>query len=218
MLHIASDTQPGYGENQDAMVVLRHPRDPRLLLAAVADGQGGQPGGKAAAHQACQAIVQAASKCWPGTLLWARSWKRLLAQTDRALRADADAGFTTLVAFAIMRGRLCGVACGDSALLAVTRRDVRVLTEGQMKNPPLGSGQAQAFTFKFALPPPWTILTMTDGAWKFAGWNQVWEYALETSDPEAMIEGIRCAALQPGGSLQDDFTLLVVQEDGKPQP
>ncbi len=59
---------------------------------------------------------------------------------------------------------------------------------------------------------------MTDGAWKFAGWNPVWEYALETSDPEAMIEGIRCAALQRGGSLQDDFTLLVVQEDGKPQP
>lgn len=215
MLQIASDTRPGYGENQDVLVVQRHPREPQMLLVAIADGQGGQPGGKAAAQQACRLVVQAAAECRPGSLLWTLKWKRLLVQTDRALRANADAGFTTLIAFAVLRQRLYGAANGDSALMAVTSGDVQVLTKGQMKNPPVGSGRAAPYGFNFSLAPPWTILAMTDGVWKFAGWDRIWDKALELSTPETMIESIRGAVAHPIGSLQDDFTLLVIQEDGK---
>lgn len=217
MLRIASDTRPGCGENQDALVVERHPKDPRMLLVAVADGQGGQPGAKAAAQQACHLVVQAATECRPGSLLWAGKWKRLLCRTDKALRADADAGFTTLIAFAVLQRRLCGAASGDSALMAVTRRDVQILTKGQMKIPPVGSGRASAFAFKFRLDPPWTILAMTDGVWKFAGWDRIWDKALESCNPDSMIESLRGAAAHSVGSLQDDFTLVVIREDGKPQ-
>ena len=217
MLRIASDTRPGCGENQDALVVERHPRDSRMLLVAIADGQGGQPGGKAAAQEACRLVVQAAAECRPWSLLWTRKWERLLVRTDKALRKDAEAGFTTLIAFAVLRQRLYGAANGDSALMAVTSRDVQVLTSGQMKNPPVGSGRAAVFGFKFNLVPPWTILAMTDGVWKFAGWDRIWDKALELSTPETLIESIRGAATQPGGSLQDDFTLVVIQKDGKPQ-
>jgi hypothetical protein len=218
MLQIASVTYPGYSENQDALVVERHPGDRHLLLVAIADGQGGQPGGKAAAQQACRLIVQAAAECRPRSLLWRRQWKRLLLQTDQALRADNDAGFTTLIAFAVLRNRLYGAACGDSALMAVNGYDIQVLTSGQMKNPPIGSGKATAFGFKRSLAPPWKILAMTDGVWKFAGWEQIQEKALESSDPEIMIESIRGAAANSVSSLQDDFTLLVIKEDGQPQP
>ena len=215
MLNIVSDTRPGYGENEDVFMMQWHPKSPELLLVAIADGQGGQPGAKVAAQQACRLILQAAADSRPWSLLWTQKWERLLRRTDRALRIDADAGFTTLIAFAVKRNRLFGAACGDSALMAVTARDVQVLTKGQMKNPPVGSGRAAAFGFKFPLAPPWTILAMTDGVWKFAGWDQIREKAIEVRDPEAMIESIRGAAIRSAGSLQDDFTLLVIREDGK---
>lgn len=214
MLLIASDTQPGYGENQDALVVLQHPREPQMLLVAIADGQGGQPGGKAASQKACHTILQAAAECRPISLRRTGKWKRLLVQTDRALRADSDAGFTTLIAFAIMRHKLFGAANGDSALMAVTANDVQVLTKGQAKNPPVGSGCAMPFVFKYSLPRPWTILAMTDGVWKFAGWDKIWDSALDSSEPETKIEYLRSAA-SASGRLQDDFTLLVLKEDGK---
>jgi hypothetical protein len=217
MLHIASDTHPGYGENQDALVVLQHPREPQMLLVAIADGQGGQPGGKAASQQACQTIVQAAAECRPMSLRWKGKWKRLLVKTDQTLRADSDAGFTTLIAFAIIGRKLYGAASGDSALMAVTASNVLVLTKGQMKNPPVGSGSAIPFGFKCSLSPRWTILAMTDGVWKFSGWDQIREKALELSNPESIIESILKAAAHSTGSLQDDFTLLVLKEDGKPK-
>ncbi len=90
------------------------------------------------------------------------------------------------------------------------------MTEGQKQRPPLGTGSAHAFSYKFALHPPWRILAMTDGVWKFAGWDQVWEFALGKSHPELMIESLCKAAKRTGGCLQDDFTVLVVNEDGKP--
>lgn len=215
MLQIASDTRPGHAENQDALLVIRHPNQPDLLLVAIADGQGGQPGGKAAAQLACKTILQAASQCRPKRLLWKRNWKQLLIHTDQSLRVNVDAGFTTLIAFAVMPNQLCGAANGDSALMAVTPGEIKILSEGQMKNPPVGSGRASAFGFNLALPSPWTILAMTDGVWKFAGWDQIQNKALELHDPNAIIESIRGAAAHILGALQDDFTLLVLRENGE---
>lgn len=215
MLHIASDSRPGYGDNQDALVMLRHPNEPELLLVAIADGQGGQPGGKTAAQLACQLIVKAASECRPMHLLWKRKWKQLLQQTDQQLRVNASAGFTTLVAFALMPNKLCGAANGDSALMLITPRAVNVLTKGQAKNPPMGSGKAPAYAFSHPLPNPWTVLAMTDGVWKYAGWEQIQNSALNISNPEIMIESIRKNATHLFDELHDDFTLLVLREDGK---
>jgi hypothetical protein len=215
MLHIESDTYAGYGENQDALVVKYHPKDPSLLLVAIADGQGGQPGGKQAAQLACQLIVDEAAACRPLSLIWTRKWQQLLVKTDKALRANDDAGFTTLIAYAVKGCRLYGAAGGDSALMAVTANDVKILTKGQQKNPPVGSGQAQAFGINFVLHPPWTLLAMTDGVWKFAGWEKIWDSALEVTNPKNMIESIYCSAKLPGGGFQDDFTMVVIQEDGK---
>jgi len=215
MLHIESDTRPGCNENQDAFVVQPHPKQANLLLVAIADGQGGQPGGKQAAQQACQLIVDYAAKCQPMTLQWTRKWKQLLVKTDKAIRANNEAGFTTLIAFAVKKRRFNGAASGDSALMAVTASDVKILTKGQMKNPPVGSGKAQAFGFDFKLKAPWTLLAMTDGVWKFAGWDHIWENALRLTHPSNMIESIHTAAAFPGGGLQDDFTMVVIQEDGK---
>lgn len=216
MLKITSDSRAGYGENQDAFVVKPHPQKPELLLVAIADGQGGQPGGKDAAQMACQLIIEEASRCKPWLLLWTKKWTRLMKLTDRALRANDDAGFTTLIAFAVIGKRICGTACGDSGLMAIIPSDIKILSKGQTKNPPVGSGQACGFDFCYSLPSPWTILAMTDGVWKFASWDIVREKALEIPNPRDMIESIRMAA-STSGSLQDDFTLLVLKEDGEPK-
>jgi serine/threonine protein phosphatase PrpC len=214
MLKITSESCAGYGENQDALVIMPHPKKPSLLLMAIADGQGGQPGGKAAAQMACNMIVAEASKCKPWRLLWTKKWTALMKRTDRAIRDNADAGFTTLIAFAVMGKRMCGTACGDSGLMAIVPHDIKILSKGQMKNPPIGSGQACGFDFCYALPPPYIILAMTDGVWKFASWDIVREKALEIRDPQEMIASIRNAA-KTSGSLQDDFTLVVLKEDGE---
>ena len=52
---------------------------------------------------------------------------------------------------------------------------------------------------------------MSDGVWKYAGWETVREVALETSG-QACIDALREKALLPGsGRLQDDFTLVVLE-------
>src|SRR5262249_41812398 len=168
MIDVYSYTESGeHHENEDAFAVDAHPLDRDCLLGVLADGQGGQPGGRSAARAACRLWWEIAGCETPQQLFHGGMFDHTIHLVDRELCEDNSGGFTTLVGWAVWRGHLIGASVGDSALMLIQHDRSQVLTEHQFKNPPLGSGAAEAVEFGATLTAPWTLLAMSDGAWKY---------------------------------------------------
>jgi PPM family protein phosphatase len=216
VIRTVTHSEPGgHAHNEDAFVVGVHPDDPEAYLCAVADGQGGQFGGGPAARLACETFLKVASQATLPELMLLRLWDDILAHVDRTVADDPHAGFTTLVTFCVARGELAGASCGDSALVvAEPEQEPLALTARQSKDPPVGSGAAVFVPFAIRLHAPWTVLAMTDGVWKYAGWDTVLQAAAGATGEE-IIRSLRQRVALPGtGALQGDFTLVVLRGEG----
>jgi serine/threonine protein phosphatase PrpC len=201
----------GHRVNEDAFAVQQHPLDPGLWLCFVADGQGGQSGGGPAAQLACRSALAAAAACRPERLSDERTWSDLLRRADQAVRDDPAAGFTTLVGLGLVRNRVVGASSGDSAALLVCGECAVELTARQRKNPPVGSGAAEAVPFAAALSAPWKLLAMSDGVWKYVGWDRIIEAARREHGASLVAALQRSARLPRSGRFQDDFTVVVLE-------
>jgi hypothetical protein len=83
-----------------------------------------------------------------------------------------------------------------------------ILTAQQCKNPPVGSGGGRFVGFFAKLTPPWRVLAMSDGVWKYAGLDNIVRIAAAKKGQE-IVDAIRQAAgMRGNGRLQDDFTLV----------
>jgi PPM family protein phosphatase len=217
MIQVNSHTEAGgHAHNEDAFDVAPHPSDPDCLLCALADGQGGRAGGARAAQQACRVCIEAASVRQPAILATRPgAWEEILRQADAAVSNDHEAGFTTLIAFSMQKEFICGASSGDSGVYAVSAGEPgAILTEQQHKNPPIGSGGARPVGFMARLEQPWTVLALSDGVWKYAGWDRIADAASLLSGKE-ILDMLRKQASLPGsGRLQDDFTVVAFQADG----
>ncbi len=139
-----------------------------------------------------------------------RTWASLLRLADLAVAADDGAGFTTLIGFCVWNGRLVGASSGDSAVLVAVGGGVRELTAGQRKNPPVGSGEADFVPFTLTLTEPWKVLVMSDGAWKYAGWDKIVRATMMSR--EALVDALKNVARLPGsGRFPDDFTVVLIE-------
>lgn len=189
----------GHPVNEDAFVLRPLPGGAGYAVA-LADGQGGRAGGARAAQIACRIASASAN------------WAEGLPEADAAVAADPEAGFTTLVALAVEGDYLSGASCGDSAALAVSGGEtLRLLTSRQFKNPPVGSGEADFVPFELELIRPWRVLVMSDGVWKYASWERVWDFAVRLSGDELIAELQDAARLKSTGEFQDDFTVVLLE-------
>src|SRR5262249_39573495 len=162
----------------------------------------------AAAGLACRACLDAASSCSAAELLQPAVWVKIMQIADAAVCDDLAAGFTTLVAFYVGRGGISGGSSGDSATILINANKIsEILTARQHKNPPVGSRAADFVCFGASLMAPWTVLTMTDGVWKYAGLPNVIQIASERCGSEIIAAIRERAVLRGSGGLQDDFTL-----------
>lgn len=204
----------GHAENEDVIKVCRHPQQANVWLCALADGQGGRSGGARAADLACRTVIQAAVEYPYGVLTKGDTWIDILRLADLAVANDADAGLTTLVGFCLTKGILVGASNGDSAVLVLdTGQDCREITRGQHKNPPIGFGDAAVVPFTTRLAKPWTVVTMSDGVWKYVGWDRIREHAARLRG-QALIESLQQAGrLTRTCAFQDDFTLGVFNNE-----
>lgn len=202
----------GHPMNEDAFEVQRHPQDERCWLCTLADGQGGRAGGGRAAKLASRKAMQAATLHPSVSRSEHKLWVTILANADAEVRDDPEAGFTTLLGFCVRDGYLRGASSGDSAVVALTGGNAEELTQFQERNPPVGSGGAQFVPFATKLPRPWTVLAMSDGVWKYVGWDRLKEASNRLSG-QALIDELQGQArLKRTGQLQDDFTLVVMQD------
>jgi serine/threonine protein phosphatase PrpC len=214
MVSVASFSEAGgHAVNEDAFVVQRHPSGPDRWLCFLADGQGGSAGGAEAARLACHTAAEAALRQPLGELAGPAAWRVILQEADRAVLADPEAGLTTLLGFCISDGFLAGASSGDSAVFALSAGErVENLTVNQRKNPPVGSGGAKFVPFATRLVGRWSVLAMSDGVWKYVGWERLVQ-AAAGSRGEECVETLQRAARLPGsGRFPDDFTVVLFED------
>jgi serine/threonine protein phosphatase PrpC len=203
----------GHPVTEDAFVLHQLHREEGWLVA-LADGQGGRAGGKRAAQLACEAAVRHALSLSADQRTEGSAWADVLTHADAAVAADREAGFTTLVGLCVSGDRVAGASCGDSAAVAVCHeRAPRVLTSRQFKNPPAGAGDADFVPFEMELAQPWRLLVMSDGVWKYASWDRVWDCAVRLSGEELIAELQDAARLRGSGEFQDDFTVVLLESE-----
>ncbi len=199
--------------NEDVVLVRPHPGDAGVLLCALADGQGGQAGGARAAPVAVEESLRAASSFPVNELRQAAPWYAVVGAADETVCEDDAAGYCTLVSLGVSEREVWGASCGDSgALLLSGGRDL-LLTEDQRKDPPVGSSAARPVAFSARLTPGWTLLVVSDGVWKFVGWEHIAEMAAQKQGQE-LIAALRGAAWDAsGGRLPDDFSVALLHNE-----
>ncbi|MBN9121596.1 MAG: SpoIIE family protein phosphatase [Planctomycetes bacterium] len=203
----------GHPVNEDAFILRQLPREEGWLVA-LADGQGGRAGGRRAAQLACEVAIQRALLLRPEQRADGATWAEVLSLADAAVATDREAGLATLVGLCAGAGHVAGASCGDSAAVAVCGDSApRVLTSRQFKNPPVGSGEATFVPFEMELTPPWRLLAISDGVWKYASWDRVWDCAARLSGEELIEELQQAARLKTSGEFPDDFTAVLLESE-----
>lgn len=85
------------------------------------------------------------------------------------------------------------------------------MTDRQAKNPPVGSGAAWFVPFVAKLAAPWLVMAMSDGVWKYVGWDRLIA-AVAAHHGEPLIEALQVSARLRSGRFPDDFTVVVFEE------
>jgi PPM family protein phosphatase len=184
----------GHPTNEDAFEVRQHPMQPSCWVGSLADGQGGRHGAFEAARLACRIVTEEVLSKPITSLSSVDTWVRALRRADKGVLADAEAGFTTLIGFAVVGGHIVGASSGDSALWFAAENGRAVdLTERQSKNPPIGSGDAKLTPFIAKLSGSWVVLAMSDG-----GLEVCWQGSLRGGAPGDPREGTAGRAADAG--------------------
>jgi hypothetical protein len=202
----------GHPTNEDAFAIECHPDDSDGRLCFLADGQGGRAGGARAARLACRTAIEVALGQPRGKLAAPSAWVALLRRADEAVCADREAGLTTLLGLGVAGDRLVGASCGDSSVLAMSAgATFREVTASQAKNPPVGSGMASFTSFALALATPWAVVAMSDGVWKYVGWERV-VAATKAECGQALLNHLQgYARLRTSRQFPDDFTVILFE-------
>ena len=197
-------------DNEDCARAQFHPQDKGLLIGVLADGQGGQFGGGVAARLAVQKCFELALAHSPAQLLERQTWREILQRADEAVESDNEAGFTTLIGLCATDSWVCGASCGDGAALLIQGEDYIELTASQRKNPPVGSGGATPITFAAHRVATSPLLLMSDGVWKFVGFERIVTAAERYSGTDLISELRELQLAGNGGKLPDDFSVVAV--------
>ena len=217
MIEVYSHSEVGgHAENEDAFIVEQHPVDGHCWICVLADGQGGRAGGGRAARIAAHAVLDIAKSKPPSFLVDAWEWERMVRHADAEVAKDPVAGFTTLIGFCVRDDRIVGASNGDCAVaVSDVMRDCWDMTANQFKNPPVGSGDARFVTFATNLEPPWMILAMSDGVWKYSRWEKIKDASKNLRGQALVDDLLNSARLMKTGKLQDDFTIVVLQSEDR---
>ena len=212
MIEKYSFSKAGNGhENEDEICVKEHIKDKKVILCSLADGQGGQFGGGKAAKFAVEKSLEIVMQYSIEQLTKRQTWETIINLTDKAVSEEKEAGYTTLVSLCVMEGWVYGASVGDSAAFALSSGKKALLTERQRKNPPVGSSGALGEFFSFKLIQPWKLLIMSDGVWKYVGWDCIFNTS-SSFDGQSIIDNLFSSIMDfQRNYLPDDFSIVLLQ-------
>ena len=99
-----------------------------------------------------------------------------------------------------------------SAAFALSSGKKTLLTENQRKNPPVGSSGAVGEFFSFKLIKPWKLLIMSDGVWKYLGWDCIFNTS-SSFNGQFIIDTLFSSLMDfQRGYLPDDFSIVLLQD------
>ena len=199
-----------HNENEDALEVVAHNSDSSLMICALADGQGGQHGGAAAAKCAVSSCLTKAQSISPRDLLNPFTWEEIGEYVDQNVLNVSEAGFTTFIGMCVTDSFVVGASCGDSAIALLIDEKFLILTQGQHKNPPIGSSGARLTPFSAMLGGNWKLLVMSDGVWKFTDWNSIIQ-TVKSESGENLISNLRNQVISRTKEMIDDFSIILIE-------
>lgn len=197
-------------ENEDAILIAPHFADSSALICSLADGQGGRPGGAQAAQSCVASCLAKAQTYAPRKLVKTSVWMEIGKYVDDYVSRLPETGYTTLIGIYITPSLTVGVSSGDSAAALILDKKFFLLTEGQYKNPPVGSGGARFIPFAAQLKGNWKLIMVSDGVWKYVGWEAVRQRCLsETS--KNLIPNLCHDIMNRNKVLPDDFSMILIE-------
>lgn len=199
-----------HDENEDAIGIVAHNSDSSLTICALADGQGGQSGGAAAAKRAVSFCLAKAQSISPSELLNPFAWEEIGEYVDKNIAQLSETGFTTFIGFCITNSFVVGASCGDSAVALSVNENFLILTKNQLKNPPIGSSGARLTPFSALLDGKWKLLAISDGVWKFTDWNSIVQIC-KSESCENLISSLRENVILRTKELVDDFSIILIE-------
>lgn len=199
-----------HDENEDAIAAVAHITDSSTMICALADGQGGQRGAAVAANHSISSCLIKAQSYSPRELLNPFTWETIGEFVDKNVAEEVEAGFTTFIGLCVAPQYIVGASCGDSAVVLTINEKVFILSERQYKNPPVGSGSARFTSFSSALYEKWKVLLISDGVWKFTGWDSAIRI-IQTENGKDVISKLRENVISKTSELFDDFSLILIE-------
>lgn len=171
-----------------------------IVWFALADGVGGQAGGREAAELVCGGLSRLMGSTMPDPF----ALQELLMDLDGDLFADPAAGLTTAIVGAIGSGVLVGASVGDSELWLLQSDHHEVVTRHQYRRPMLGSGVSMPIVFESQISAGMAVLIGTDGLFASATPAAILQ---ATRHAELDVVLVELQALQ----AHDDMAIIVVR-------
>lgn len=166
------------------------------LLIVLADGIGGQSGGREAAQRAVDEWLTCEYE--PAIQM---------AETDSLLSRMPDAGLTTAIYLRLSAEEVTGASVGDSQVwFQEANGRWRELTEQQRLRPFLGSGDAIPKAFSRVTPAQGRLLVCSDGLWRQASRERMLELAAQENVDELLLS----SRLPMSKTYADDVSFVLV--------
>ena len=174
---------------------------PDSTIVVLADGAGGLSGGAEAADR----IVAALAGPFPASPAVLRD---ALLDVDASLYLDSTAGSAACALLVVDATGVAGAVAGDVEVMRLGRDRVERLVGRREPKPLLGEGGCWPAVFA-ARRSATRLLACSDGLWKYVRPDAFLAAAREI-DVEAAADALANAARLPGGALQDDLSLVLL--------
>ncbi|MFC1572933.1 hypothetical protein ACFL6M_04995 [Candidatus Eisenbacteria bacterium] len=188
--------------NQDRATVIPV-ADSHLLV--VSDGVGGMGGGAEAADAVLCFLSERAAEF--AAMEESHAWALALAETDRVVLEDQQAGEATAVVACVKGSSVTGASVGDSRGWLVSEQSVLDLTEAQRRRPMLGSGAAIPTAFG-PVSLVGHLVIGSDGLFNYTKRDEIVRILASTPLENAAARLVEAARL-PTGELIDDVVVIV---------
>lgn len=178
---------------------------PAGAVIAVADGTGEPDAGGHAAEIVLKYAEQLANQ--PELRANYQSYQQHLSSMDQVIKADEPSAQASIIVSAISEKGIAGYSVGDCRAWFLHAQGELELTQKQLSEPLVGTGQAAMLPFAVQAALG-TILFCSNGLWRNVEHQQMFQIA-RGEDLGAAAKSLLALPRYPGGGLPDDVAMVL---------